>query len=144
MSEKKVVIGRVEYDNYGNGGFSEWWTLDGSRSNEWLKEFQGKNVRITIETADEQQPACPLMGNHGCCVLNGSTCSIADYNHCKWHRDIENRILENYVPKKYNDIFITHTGEGGVICHRCAAVTRIGPESRDMLLNALKEQEDNE
>lgn len=46
---RKIIEGKVEHDNRGNGGFSEWWSLNGDTSNKWLKEFEGKDVKITVE-----------------------------------------------------------------------------------------------
>ena len=47
--KEKVIEGTVEYDNQGNGSFYEWWSIDGDSANKWLKKFNGKKVRITVE-----------------------------------------------------------------------------------------------
>ena len=43
----------VEYDNRGNGAFSEWWFLKSwGVGNKWLKEVEGKRVKITVEVIE--------------------------------------------------------------------------------------------
>jgi len=49
MGKKKVITGKINYDNEGNGSFIEWWQIDEDRDNKWMKEFENKKVKITIE-----------------------------------------------------------------------------------------------
>ena len=51
---RKEIEGKIEIKVAGNDYYFEWLTLDGKTLVDLLNEFEGLNVRITIETLKEE------------------------------------------------------------------------------------------